>query len=159
MRHKILAVGKLRERYIKEGVADYTKRLRPYGAVEMIEVAPEKAIGMQTSAEELELKQKEGERLLKNVKSEDYVVVLDEKGKTLTSEELSAKISRLALQGTGCITWVIGGHLGHSREVLDRADRRLSLSGFTFPHQLVRLILLEQLYRAAKISAGEPYHR
>lgn len=159
MRITIVSVGKAKERFIKDGVAEYAKRLRPYAAVALVEV-PDEPVPDRLSARDAEqIKEKEGRRLLERLGPDDYVIALALDGVMWSSEELAAELGRLATYGRSRVAFLIGGTLGLSPAVLKRADVRLSLSRMTFPHQLVRVILLEQLYRAFKIQHGEPYHR
>lgn len=159
MNIRIVVVGKIREKFIQEGIKEYSKRLSRYVKLEILEVDDEKA-PENLSEKEMEIvKNKEGERILSKIPSNTYVVSLAIDGKNLSSEELSRKIDDLGLEGIGDITFIIGGSLGISEEVLRRSDFKLSFSRMTFPHQLMRLILLEQIYRAFKISKGEPYHK
>lgn len=159
MNIRIVVVGKIKEKFIQEGIKEYSKRLSRYVKLEILEVDDEKA-PENLSEKEMEIvKNKEGERILSKIPSNTYVVSLAIDGKNLSSEELSRKIDDLGLEGIGDITFIIGGSLGISEEVLRRSDFKLSFSRMTFPHQLMRLILLEQIYRAFKISKGEPYHK
>lgn len=155
----IVAVGRIKERYLKEGIAEYEKRLVPYCRLETREVPEERLPERATAAEEDLVRRKEGERILALLPPDTYTIALDIKGQALDSLELAAHLDRLGLTGRSGINFVIGGSLGLSGDVLNRADFRLSFSRLTFPHQLMRLILLEQLYRACKISRGEPYHK
>jgi 23S rRNA (pseudouridine1915-N3)-methyltransferase len=159
MQIKIIAVGKLKEKYLKEGIAEYLKRLRPYAKVEIVEVADEPAPENASAAEELQVLEREGEKIAKNLKPGTYVIALALEGKMLSSEGLAEKISTLTLAGKSDLTFLIGGSLGLAPGLLSQADFLLCLSPMTFPHQLVRLILLEQVYRAFKIVRGEPYHK
>jgi len=159
MNIKIIAVGKLKENYLKEGIAEYLKRLKPYAKVEIIEVAEEKEPANASPADEIMIKGREGERILEKVKPGSYLIALAIDGKQLSSEELADKLDNLALEGKSDIAMVIGGPLGLSEEVLKKADFKLSFSKMTFPHQLMRLILMEQIYRAFKIIKGELYHK
>ncbi|HPU35904.1 MAG TPA: 23S rRNA (pseudouridine(1915)-N(3))-methyltransferase RlmH [Bacillota bacterium] len=155
----VLAVGRLKERYLVEGTAEYLKRLAPYARVDVVEVE-EAGFGESPAPSVQErIKEKEGERLLKRMRPGTFLIALDIKGEVCSSEQMAGVLGRLALEGRGDITFVIGGSLGLSRNILNRANLRLSFSKFTFPHQLMRLILLEQLYRWFKIMKGEPYHK
>jgi len=156
---KIIAVGKIKEKYLKDGLSEYLKRLSAYSKVEIVEVDDEKTKENASLAEEELVRQKEKERIARHIKPESYLIALDIKGKMLSSEQLSEHLDKLALQGKSEITLLIGGSLGLQQELLDKADLRLSFSPMTFPHQLMRLILLEQIYRCFKISRGEPYHK
>ncbi|EYE87410.1 50S rRNA methyltransferase [Fervidicella metallireducens AeB] len=159
MNISIIAVGKIKEKYIKDGIDEFKKRISRYCRIEIIEVPDEKAPENISIKEEEQIKEKEGQLILRNIKDNTYVVALDLKGKELTSEELSDFIKNLGLKGNSNVAFVIGGSLGLSKEVLNRADFRLCFSKMTFPHQLMRLILLEQVYRGFRIMMGEPYHK
>lgn len=155
----IISVGKLKERYLKEAVEEYSKRLSKYCKLDIIEVADEKAPENMSRAEEEAVKQKEGQAILKHIKNDTYAIALAIEGKMLSSEGFSEFINGLGIKGKSNIAFIIGGSLGLSDEVLRRADYKLSFSPMTFPHQLMRVILLEQIYRGFKIIRGEPYHR
>jgi 23S rRNA (pseudouridine1915-N3)-methyltransferase len=155
----IVAVGKLKEKYLREGIDEYSKRLSAYCKLQVVEVADEKAPEELSPSEMEQVKRREGERILAQLKPDQYVIALAIDGQMWSSEKLSAELDRLALHGRSQIAFVIGGSLGLSPDVLKRADAQLSFSKMTFPHQLVRLILLEQVYRAFRISRGEPYHK
>lgn len=159
MHISIIAVGKIKEKYLKEGIKEYLKRLGPYAKVEIIEVGDEPHGVNLSPAEELQIKEKEGEKIKKYIKENSFVIALALEGEMLSSEALAAKLHSLALRGTSHLTFLIGGSLGLAPSLLKQADYLLCLSPMTFPHQLVRLILLEQLYRAFKIIKGEPYHK
>ena len=159
MKITILCVGKVKEKFYRDAIGEFTKRLSRYCKLEIIEVADEKT-DEQASQNEIDIvKRKEGERLLKNIKDDAYVFCLAIDGKQLDSVELSQKIDRLMTSGKSHLYFVIGGSLGLSDEVLKRADYKLSFSKMTFPHQLMRVILLEQIYRSFRISNNEPYHK
>jgi len=155
----IIAVGKLKEKYLKSGIDEYLKRLTSYAKVEIIEIPDEKAPEELSHSEMEQVKQKEGERLLSKLSQDTYVIALAIDGKMKSSEELAQSIDKLAVYGKSKIAFIIGGSLGLSNEVLQRADEKLSFSKMTFPHQLMRLILLEQIYRAFRINRNEPYHK
>ena len=159
MKITILCVGKVKEKFYREGISEFTKRLSRYCKLEIIEVSDEKTIEDASETEIRIVKEKEGERLLKNIKDDAYVICLCIDGKQLDSEELSEKIEKLGIQGTSHICFVIGGSLGLADEVVKRADFKLSFSPMTFPHQLMRVILLEQIYRSYRIMNHEPYHK
>ncbi|PKM79371.1 MAG: 23S rRNA (pseudouridine(1915)-N(3))-methyltransferase RlmH [Firmicutes bacterium HGW-Firmicutes-13] len=159
MNLKIIAVGKIREKYLSRGIEEYLKRLRPYARIEIIEVADEKIPDRASPAEEEVIKTKEGERVLKKLEPDSFLVVLAVEGKLLSSEELAGRLEKLAVEGQGKVTFIIGGTLGLAEDIKSRADLLLSFSTLTFPHQVMRFILLEQLYRAFKIIRGEPYHK
>lgn len=155
----IAAVGKLKETYLIAGVNEYKKRLSPYAKIEIIEVADEKTPERASLLEEERIKEREGERLLAHIPDSAYVIALAIEGKMKSSEQFAAHLDELATYGQSNIAFVIGGSLGLSRRVMARADEALSFSKMTFPHQLMRLILLEQIYRAFRINRGEPYHK
>lgn len=159
MNISIITVGKLKEKYLKEGINEYLKRLSKYAKVDVIEIADEKAPENLSAKEEEMVKDKEGQGILKYIKDNMYVVALDIKGKQLSSEELADFLSQRALLGESNIAFVIGGSLGLSQALLNRANYKLSFSKMTFPHQLMRLILLEQVYRGFRIINNEPYHK
>jgi 23S rRNA (pseudouridine1915-N3)-methyltransferase len=155
----IVTVGKLKEKYLKQGIDEYLKRLGSYAKIEVIEVADEKAPEELSETEMVQVKQKEGERILAKINPDTYVIALAINGKLKSSEELADTIDKLATYGKSKIAFIIGGSLGLSDEVLKRSDEQLSFSKMTFPHQLMRLILVEQVYRAFRINRGEPYHK
>lgn len=155
----IIAVGKLKERFWKDAVKEYEKRLGKYCRLQISEIPDEKAPESLSASQEEEVKRREGDRILRAIREGDYCIALVIQGESLTSEDLAARLDRLAIGGRSNITFVIGGSLGLSREVLARADMYLSFSSFTFAHQLMRVILLEQLFRSFKIIKGEPYHK
>lgn len=159
MQITIVTVGKLKEKYLLQGINEYMKRLAPYAKVQIIELSDEKAPENLSNAEMEQVKNKEGERILSNIKQEQYVIALAIEAQMLSSERLAAKLDSLALYGNSNIVFIIGGSLGLSQGVISRADLLISFSKMTFPHQLMRLILLEQVYRAFKINRGEPYHK
>lgn len=159
MQIHIISVGKVREKYIKQGIEEFEKRLGPYCRLMMDEVNDEQDPGQSSEKELLQVKQKEGDRILKKIKPGQYVIALDIQGKQWSSEELANEMDKLSIHGKSQIAFVIGGSNGLSDEVLKRADQKLSFSKMTFPHQLMKLILLEQIYRAFKIQKGEPYHK
>lgn len=159
MNISILTVGKLKEKYLKAGIDEYLKRLSGYAKVDVIEVPDEKAPEILSAVEMEQVKQKEGEKLLAKISPVTYVIALAIDGKMKTSEELADSLDKLATYGKSKIAFVIGGSLGLSEDVLKRADEKLSFSKMTFPHQLMRLILLEQVYRAYRINRNEPYHK
>ncbi|MGP7818847.1 23S rRNA (pseudouridine(1915)-N(3))-methyltransferase RlmH [Niallia sp. 01092] len=159
MNISIITVGKLKEKYLKQGIEEYTKRLSSYSKIEIIEVPDEKAPEILSDAEMEQVKKKEGERILAKVAADAHVIALAIEGKQKSSEELADTLDKLATYGKSKVTFIIGGSLGLSDEVLKRADDKLSFSKMTFPHQLMRLILVEQVYRAFRINRGEPYHK
>jgi 23S rRNA (pseudouridine1915-N3)-methyltransferase len=155
----LITVGKIKEKYLKDAIAEYSKRLSRYCKLEILELQDEKTPDNASEKEELQIKAKEGDAILKFIKDNMYVVALAIDGKMLSSEELAAFIEESGIRGNSSIAFVIGGSLGLSKEVLSRADYKLSFSKMTFPHQLMRVILLEQVYRGFRINAGEPYHK
>ncbi len=159
MNIKILCVGKVKEKYLRDGIAEYVKRLGRYAKVTISEVPDEKTPEEASEAEVRQIKEKEGERLLKLIADGDYCIALAIGGKKYDSERFSAHLEQLMNHGESTIDLVIGGSLGLSDAVLKRADESLSFSDFTFPHQLMRLILTEQIYRAFRIMKHEPYHK
>ncbi|RLL41772.1 23S rRNA (pseudouridine(1915)-N(3))-methyltransferase RlmH [Oceanobacillus piezotolerans] len=159
MKITIVSVGKLKEKYLKQGIQEYLKRLSAYAKVDIVEVADEKAPENMSEAEMEEVKRKEGERILSHIGPDTYVITLEINGKMLSSEQLAKKMDELATYGKSKIAFVIGGSLGISDEVMKRSDMALSFSKMTFPHQLMRLVLLEQVYRGFRINRGEPYHK
>ena len=159
MKITICCVGKVKERFYRDAIAEFEKRLSKYCKLEIIEVADEKTPDNASKQEEIKIKAREGDRLLGAIKDDMYVIALAIEGKELSSTELAATINRLGISGTSSIAFVIGGSLGLDERVMKRADFALSFSPMTFPHQLMRVILLEQVYRSYRIIAGEPYHK
>jgi 23S rRNA (pseudouridine1915-N3)-methyltransferase len=159
MKITILAVGKVKEKFYRQAIEEFEKRLSRYCKLEMIEVPDEKTPDRASETEELQIKAKEGERLLKYIKDTDYVCALAIEGDQPDSVALSEKINKLGVNGNSSIVFVIGGSLGMDERILRRADYKLSFSKMTFPHQLMRVILLEQIYRSYRIIQGEPYHK
>ena len=158
MKIRIVAVGKLKEKYLREGVAEYEKRLAPFASVELLETREEYMAENPSEAQRQQTLAKEGERLLRLVPEKSFLIVLDVKGKLLSSEALAKELASRALQGQSDLTFLIGGAFGLSPAVRERADLRISFSPMTFTHQMVRLLLYEQIYRAFKINRGEKYH-
>ena len=159
MKIKIVAVGKLKEKYLKQGIAEYAKRLGSYCTFEIIEVPDEKAPENLSPAEMIQIKDKEGQKILSKIGPQDYVYTLEIKGADLTSEEFAASIDRAMTTGKSTLTFVIGGSLGLSEEVLKRSQSAISFGRVTYPHQLMRLILTEQVYRCFRILNGHAYHK
>ena len=159
MKITILAVGHLKESYWKAAVAEYTKRLGAYAKIQIIEVDDEKTPDQASAAEEELIRIREGERIIKKLPKEAKVIALALDGRDYDSEEFAAHLESLAVSGSSHLVFLIGGSLGLSPEVLSLANERVSFSRFTFPHQLMRVILLEQLYRSFKIRRNEPYHK
>lgn len=155
----IIGVGKIKEKFMREGIKEYSKRLSRYCKLKIIEVADERA-PENLSPKEMEIiKEKEGERIFSKLPKNSYIITLDIKGKKISSEDFSKEIGDLKLEGINNITFIIGGSLGVSEEILSKSDFKLSFSKMTFPHQLMRLVLLEQVYRSFRIMKGEPYHK
>jgi len=155
----IVSIGKLKEKYLKQGINEYLKRLAPYAKIEIIELPDEKAPENLSESEMVQVKQKEGERILSKIGQDVHVIALAINGKQRSSEELAKDLDSLATYGKSKVAFVIGGSLGLSDEVMKRANATLSFSKMTFPHQLMRLVLVEQIYRAFRINRGEPYHK
>lgn len=159
MNISIICVGKLKEKYWSDAVAEYSKRLKRYCSLDIIELKEARLPDKAGPAEELAVKVAEGEEILKKIKDNTYVITLEVKGKMLSSEKLADKIENLGIDGVSNIAFVIGGSLGLSAEVSKRANFKLSFSEMTFPHQMMRVILLEQIYRSFKIIKNETYHK
>ncbi|MDO5590395.1 MAG: 23S rRNA (pseudouridine(1915)-N(3))-methyltransferase RlmH [Lachnospiraceae bacterium] len=159
MKITVITVGKIKEKYLKDAIAEYSKRLSRYCKLEILEVTDEKTPDGASETVEENIRDKEGERILKLVKDDSYVITLEIGGKMLTSEELSDKMETLGIQGQSHLNFIIGGSIGLGKEVLKRSDYALSFSKMTFPHQLMRVILLEQIYRGYRIMNNEPYHK
>ncbi len=159
MKITIITVGKIKETYLKDAISEYSKRLSKYCKLEILEVADEKTPDNASESLEDTIRTKEAERILKHIKDDAYVITLEINGKQLSSEELASKIEKLGIEGTSHIIFIIGGSIGLGREVLEKSDFALSFSKMTFPHQLMRVILLEQIYRSYRIITGEPYHK
>ena len=155
----IISIGKLKEKYLKQGIDEYLKRLSSYAKVEIVELPDEKAPENLSDAEMLMVKEKEGIRILEKISEDTHVIALAIEGKMKSSEDLAKDLDRLATYGKSKIAFIIGGSLGLSKDVMNRANDTLSFSKMTFPHQLMRLILLEQVYRAFRINRNEPYHK
>ena len=155
----IISVGKIKEKYLKLGIEEFSKRLSKYCKLDIIEVNDEKAPENLSSKEMNIVKDKEGKSILSKIKQTQYVVALAIDGDKLSSEKFAKKLDKLSLEGNSHICFVIGGSLGLSDEVLSRADMKMSFSDMTFPHQMMRLILLEQIYRWFRINNHEPYHK
>ena len=159
MKITLITVGKIKEKYLRDAIAEYSKRLSRYCKLEIVEVADEKTPDQASETVEENIRAKEGERILKYINDDMYVITLEIDGKMLSSEEFAGKIESLGVQGKSSIAFVIGGSIGLGKEVLRRSDYTLSFSKMTFPHQLMRVILLEQVYRGYRIINGEPYHK
>lgn len=159
MKISLICLGKLKEKYLKMGIDEYSKRLGRYCTLEIIQLPDEKTPDNASDATNNAIKKKEGERILRSIKDGSYCIVLAIEGKMLSSEELADNMEKLCVTGKSHISFIIGGSLGLSDEVLNRADYQLSFSKMTFPHQLMRVIFLEQIYRAYRIINNEPYHK
>jgi len=159
MEIRILTVGKIKEKYLNDGIAEYAKRLGRYCKLTFCQVPDEKTPDKASDALNEQIKATEAERLMKHIRDQDYVIALAIDGKMLDSVQLSQKIGQLGVEGKSSIAFVIGGSLGLGDQVLRRADFKLSFSKMTFPHQLARVMLLEQIYRAYSIIAGKRYHK
>lgn len=159
MQIKIIAVGKLKEKYLVQGIKEYMKRLGGYTKIELIEVADEKAPENLSAAQMQQVKDKEGERILAKIKEQYYVFALAIEGENPTSEAFAKQMAQLMVQGKSNFVFVMGGSLGLSTAVMKRSNAAISFGKMTYPHQLMRLILVEQIYRAFRINHGEPYHK
>ena len=159
MKITLITVGKIKEKYLKDAIAEYSKRLSRYCRLEIIEVMDEKTPDRASAAQEEEIRAREGARILKYLRDDAFVITLELTGKMLSSEELAKQVENWSVQGKSHLIFVIGGSLGLSKEVCAVSDFALSFSRMTFPHQLMRVILLEQIYRSYRIIHGEPYHK
>ena len=159
MKITLVTVGKIKERYFEDAIKEYSKRLGRYCRLDIIQVQDEKTPDGAGEAMERQIKDKEGQRILSNIKDGAYVIALAIEGRMLSSEELASRLQKLGVDGISHIVFVIGGSLGLSDEVMRRADFALSFSKMTFPHQLFRVMLLEQVYRGFRIINNEPYHK
>lgn len=158
MKYHIISIGKIKEKYLTAGMDEFLKRLRPYGQVEITALPEERMPDNPSEAEKIQVLDREGEKMLRHVKDGSFVFVLDVHGSLISSEELSEKMASLALHGTSEMTFIIGGPFGLSEALHKRADMRISFGRITLTHQMIRLLLLEQIYRAIKIHRHEPYH-
>lgn len=156
---RLIACGKVKEKWMKEGIEEYTKRIQPYEKIEIIEVKDEKTLDNNSEADNIKIKDIEGERLCRQIRDDEYVILLDLAGKEIDSVSLAEKIDKIHSNGKNKIDFVIGGSLGVSRALQMRSDERWKISVNTFPHQLCRIIVLEQIYRAFRILNHEPYHK
>ena len=159
MEIKIIVVGKLKEKHLKDGIAEYLKRLKSYANLKIIEIKDEAASQTLSDAEIEQIKVVEGKRIIEKLPDRARVIALDLKGKQLTSEDFAEEINETMTYGTSQIAYIIGGSHGLSQEVLQKTDLKISFGKMTYPHQLMRLILVEQIYRAFKIIRNEPYHK
>lgn len=159
MNIKIIAVGKLKEKYLVQALQEYIKRLGAYAKIEVIEVPDEKAPENLSEAQMIQIKEKEGERILAKIKDQEYVWALAIEGKNLSSEAFANQMEQLAIQGKSQLVFVIGGSLGLSSVVMQRSNAQISFGKMTFPHQLMRVMLAEQIYRCYRIINHQPYHK
>lgn len=159
MNIKIIGVGKLKEKYLVQAMQEYLKRLQAYAKVEVIELADEKAPENLSETQMMQIKDKEGERILAKIKDQEYVIALAIEGKNPSSEAFAQQIENLGIQGKSQIVFVIGGSLGLSPAVIKRSNAQISFGKMTFPHQLMRVMLTEQIYRAFRIIHNQPYHK
>lgn len=159
MKIKIVTVGKLKEKYLKDGIAEYSKRISRFAKLEMIELADEKTPDKASEIENQKILETEGARILSKVGERDFVLVLAIEGKTFSSEEFSKQLEEASIKGYSTLTFIIGGSLGLEPSVKNRANLSVSFGRLTLPHQLMRLVLVEQIYRAFTIQQGSPYHK
>ena len=159
MKIKVVTVGKLKEKYLKDGIAEYSKRISRFAKLEMIELADEKTPDRASESENQKILEIEGQRILSKVGDRDFVIVLAIEGRTLSSEEFSKQLEEASIKGFSTLTFIIGGSLGLSSAVKNRANLSVSFGRLTLPHQLMRLVLAEQIYRAFTIQQGSPYHK
>lgn len=159
MKIKVVTVGKLKEKYLKDGIAEYSKRISRFAKLEMIELADEKTPDKASESENQKILEIEGQRILSKVSDRDFVIVLAIEGKTLSSEEFSKQLEEASIKGFSTLIFIIGGSLGLSSVVKNRANLSVSFGRLTLPHQLMRLVLAEQIYRAFTIQQGSPYHK
>ncbi len=159
MKIRIVSVGRIKEKFMQDAIKEYSKRLSRYCNLEIIEADDEKAPENLSHKEMEQIKEKEGQKLLSKIPANSYIITLEIQGKQLSSEELSEKLESLMIEGINDITFIIGGSLGLSNEISQKSNFKLSFSKMTFPHQLMRVILLEQIYRGFKIMKNEPYHK
>ena len=159
MKIKVVTVGKLKEKYLKDGIAEYSKRISRFAKLEMIELADEKTQDKASESENQKILEIEGQRILSKVGDRDFVIVLAIEGRTFSSEEFSKQLEEAYIKGFSTLTFIIGGSLGLSSSVKNRANLSVSFGRLTLPHQLMRLVLVEQIYRAFTIQQGSPYHK
>ena len=159
MKIKVVTVGKLKEKYLKDGIAEYTKRISRFAKLEMIELADEKTPDKASELENQKILETEGARILSKVGERDFVVVLAIEGKTFSSEDFSKQLEQASIKGYSTLSFIIGGSLGLAPIVKNRANLSVSFGRLTLPHQLMRLVLVEQIYRAFTIQQGSPYHK
>ena len=158
MRFYVICIGKLKDAYLRDGVAEFVKRIRPYGGITITELNESKIGDKPSDADRKQVVIEEGERLLKNVPKNAYTVLLDVYGKTMSSEDLAKTVAKLEVDGISDMAFIVGGAFGVSDELRRSVNYKLSFSPMTFTHQMVRLLLVEQIYRASKINRNEPYH-
>lgn len=159
MKIKVVTVGKLKEKYLKDGIAEYSKRISRFAKFEMIELSDEKTPDKASESENQKILEIEGQRILSKIADRDFVIVLATEGKTFFSEEFSKQLEETSIKGFSTLTFIIGGSLGLSSSVKNRANLSVSFGRLTLPHQLMRLVLVEQIYRAFTIQQGFPYHK
>lgn len=159
MKIKVVTVGKLKEKYLKDGIAEYSKRISRFAKFEMIELSDEKTPDKASESENQKILEIEGQRILSKVGDRDFVIVLAIEGKMFSSEEFSKQLEEASIKGFSTLTFIIGGSLGLSSAVKNRANLSVSFGRLTLPHQLMRLVLVEQIYRAFTIQQGSPYHK
>lgn len=159
MKIKVVTVGKLKEKYLKDGIAEYSKRISRFAKFEMIELSDEKTPDKASESENQKILEIEGQRILSKIADRDFVIVLAIEGKTFFSEEFSKQLEETSIKGFSTLTFIIGGSLGLSSSVKNRANLSISFGRLTLPHQLMRLVLVEQIYRAFTIQQGFPYHK
>lgn len=159
MKIKVVTVGKLKEKYLKDGISEYSKRISRFAKLEMIELADEKTPDRASESENQKILEIEGQRILSKVGDRDFVIALAIEGKTFSSEEFSKQLEEASIKGFSTLTFIIGGSLGLSSAVKNRANLSVSFGRLTLPHQLMRLVLVEQIYRAFTIHQGSPYHK
>lgn len=159
MKIKVVTVGKLKEKYLKDGIAEYSKRISRFAKLEMIELADEKTPDRASESENQKILEIEGQRILSKVADRDFVIALAIEGKTFSSEEFSKQLEEASIKGFSTLTFIIGGSLGLAQDVKNRANLSISFGRLTLPHQLMRLVLVEQIYRVFTIQQGSPYHK
>jgi len=159
MKIKVITVGKLKEKYLKDGIAEYSKRISRFAKLEMIELADEKTPDKASESENQKILEIEGQRILSKVADRDFVIVLAIEGKMFSSEEFSKQLEEASIKGFSTLTFIIGGSLGLAQDVKKRSNLSVSFGRLTLPHQLMRLVLVEQIYRAFTIQQGSPYHK
>lgn len=159
MKITVISVGKIKESYFRGAIEEYSKRLGKYCKLEIVEVSDEKTPDGASEALEEQIRQKEAERICKHIKEDAFLITLEIQGKKLDSVSFARTLERIGISGKSHIQFVIGGSLGLHTSICTKSDMSLSFSDMTFPHQLMRVVLLEQIYRAYRIISGEPYHK